>query len=66
MSGDIIEDGTYIFDLYSAHSEWLSGTYHYHTSSSDPLEVLKHKISNLIINTQSGISEIELYGIIYD
>ena len=63
---DIIEDEAYTFDLYSGHPAGSSGIYHYHTTSSGPLEVLQHKMSENITSTTPGDAEIELYGIMCD
>ena len=65
-SPDIIEDEAYSFDLYHGHPAGSSGTYHYHTVSPGPLEVLKYKKPNLVNNTVPGSGEIELYGIMCD
>jgi hypothetical protein len=62
---DVIEDEKYGFDLYNAHPDF-SNSYHYHSTSKGPLEVLKHKFSNTISNTNPGSAEIELYGITCD
>jgi len=61
--GDDIEDEKYSFDLYNAHPT-QDGSYHYHTVSKGPLEVLKHK--GIINNTAPGSGELELYGIMCD
>ena len=61
--GDDIEDEKYSFDLYNAHPT-QDGSYHYHTVSPGPLEVLKHK--GFIQNTTPGSGEFELYGIMCD
>jgi hypothetical protein len=61
--GDDIEDEKYTFDEYNAHPE-MSGTYHYHTDTRGPLEVLEYK--GLIDSTTPGDAEIELYGIMCD
>ena len=60
---DDIEDEKYSFDYYSGHPE-PTGTYHYHTTTKGPLEVLKHK--GLIQTDVVGSAEIELYGIMCD
>jgi hypothetical protein len=62
---DIIEDEAYTFDLYSGHPAGSSGIYHYHTTSSGPLEVLAYKLDE-VTNTTPGQAEIELYGIMCD
>ena len=61
---DIIEDEAYTFDLYSGHPAGSSGIYHYHTSSSGPLEVLES--NGLTQNTIPGQGQIEMYGIMCD
>ena len=61
---DIIEDEAYTFDLYSGHPAGQSGIYHYHTTSSGPLEVLASK--NLTDSTVPGQGDIELYGMMCD
>ena len=60
---DDIEDEKYSFDYYSGHPE-PTGTYHYHTTTKGPLEVLEHK--GLIQTPIVGSAEIELYGIMCD
>ena len=62
---DEIEDEAYSFDLYSGHPAGSSGIYHYHTSSSGPLEVLAHNLDE-VTNTNPGSGEIEMYGIMCD
>ncbi len=61
--GDDIENEKYSFDYYSAHPE-RTGTYHYHSSTKGPLEVLEHK--GLIQTPEVGSAEIELFGIMCD
>jgi len=63
-SPDIIEDELLSFDLYSGHP--AGDTYHYHTATPGPLEVLSKKLPNIISNTSPGSAEIELYGIMCD
>ena len=62
---DVIEDEMYGFDLYNAHPDF-GNSYHYHSTSKGPLEVLKHKFPNVVTNTTPGTGEIELYGIACD
>ena len=59
--GDIIENEASSFDLYNGHP--AGDTYHYHTTSPGPLEVLQHKMPTVITSTSPGSAEIELYGI---
>ena len=60
---DMIEDEAFSFDYYSGHPTF-DGTYHYHTTTNGPLEVLFHK--ELIQTPTVGSAEIELYGIMCD
>jgi len=60
---DVIEDEAASFDLYNGHPAG-GELYHYHTTSSGPLEVLQHK--GLIQTTTVGSGEIEVYGIMCD
>lgn len=60
---DVITDEAITFDSYSAHADG-SGEYHYHTTTSGPLEVLKSL--GLIISTTPESAEIELYGMMCD
>ena len=62
---DEIEDEAYSFDLYSGHPGF-GGEYHYHTTSSGPLDVLNYKMPEVVTNTTPGAAEIELYGIMCD
>jgi hypothetical protein len=61
--GDLIENEASTFDLYSGHPTGpaMGNTYHYHTNSPGPLEVLAHK--GLVTNTTLGSAEIEVFGI---
>jgi hypothetical protein len=61
--GDDIENEKYTFDSYNAHPD-PSKTYHYHTTSKGPLEVLQKL--GLTTNTTPGSGGIELYGIMCD
>ena len=61
--GDDIEDEKYSFDAYNGHPQ-NSGTYHYHTTSAGPLEVLKD--AGLTTSTTPGQAELEVYGIMCD
>ena len=61
--GDDIEDEKYSFDAYNGHPQ-NSGTYHYHTDSAGPLEVLKD--AGLTTGTTPGQGELEVYGIMCD
>lgn len=61
--GDDIEDEEYSFDVYDGHPE-NSGTYHYHTTSMGPLEVLE--AAGLISSTTPGEAGIEMYGMMCD
>ncbi len=61
--GDNIENEKYTFDVYDGHPP-QDGSYHYHTTSKGPLEVLKK--AGLIITTTPGSASIELYGIMCD
>ena len=62
---DEIESEAYSFDLYSGHPAGNSGIYHYHTTSSGPLEVLEYKMPE-VTSSVPGSAEIELYGIMCD
>ena len=61
--GDLIENEASTFDLYNGHPTGpaMGNTYHYHTNSPGPLEVLEHK--GLVTNTTPGSAEIEVFGI---
>ena len=61
--GDDIEDELFSFDPYNGHPE-NSGTYHYHTTTMGPLEVLK--AAGLTSVTTPGEAAIEIYGIMCD
>jgi hypothetical protein len=58
-----IETEKYTFDLYNAHPTGDS-TYHYHTVSPGPLEVLK--AIGAVTQTTPGQAELELFGIMCD
>ncbi len=60
--GDDIEDEKYTFDGYNAHP--AGKTYHYHTTSPGPLEVVQ-KIG-LTSSTTPGSASVEIYGIMCD
>lgn len=61
--GDDIWEEIYSFDYYNGHPDAM-GTYHNHTISMGPLEVLAY--NGLITNTTPGSGEIEMYGIMCD
>jgi hypothetical protein len=61
--GDNIETEKYTFDVYDGHPP-PDGSYHYHTTSKGPLEVLKK--AGLITTSTPGSASIELYGIMCD
>lgn len=61
--GDDIEVERFTFDTYNAHPS-PDGTYHYHSSSRGPLEVLAKK--GLVTNTIPGEAGLELFGIMCD
>ena len=63
--GDLIENEAATFDLYSGHPTGpaMGNTYHYHTNSPGPLEVLAHKMPDVVTNTTPGSAEIEVFGI---
>lgn len=61
--GDNIDDEKYTFDSYEAHPE-MRGTYHYHSATPGPFEVLQ--ALGLVTTTTPGAAEIELYGIMCD
>ena len=60
--GDDILDELHSFDAYSGHP--AGSTYHYHTSSPGPLEVLS--AAGLVTTSVVGEAEIEVYGILCD
>lgn len=60
---DNIEDEKFSFDLYSGHPT-IDGTYHHHSTTKGPLEVLQHK--GLIQSATVGSAEVEFYGILCD
>lgn len=61
--GDDIWEEIYSFDYYNGHPDAM-GTYHNHTISPGPLEVLAY--NGLITTTTPGSGEIELFGIMCD
>jgi len=61
--GDNIENEKYTFDVFNGHPP-PDGTYHYHTSTKGPLEVLLK--AGLITDATPGSASIELYGIMCD
>ncbi len=61
--GDSIDNEQYTFDSYNGHPE-NRGTYHYHTVTPGPLEVLA--ALGLVTRTAPGSAELELYGIMCD
>ena len=61
--GDDIEQEKYTFDIYNGHPQ-DSGTYHYHTWTMGPLEVLAH--AGYVSSTTPGDAEVEIYGIMCD
>jgi len=63
--GDLIENEASTFDLYNGHptGPLMGNTYHYHTNSPGPLEVLAHKMPDVVTNTTPGSAEIEVFGI---
>ena len=61
--GHDIEEEKYSFDYYNAHPT-PDGSYHYHTATQGPLEVLQDK--GLITNASIRPAEVELYGIMCD
>ena len=63
--GDLIENEASTFDLYNGHPTGpaMGNTYHYHTNSPGPLEVLAHKMPDVVTNTTPGSAEIEVFGI---
>jgi YHYH protein len=61
--GDDIEQEKYTFDAYDAHPA-PDGTYHYHTVSPGPLEVLV--LSGLDTSSTPGSGQAELFGIMCD
>jgi hypothetical protein len=61
--GDDIEDEKYTFDSFNAHPA-PDGTYHYHTVTPGPLEVLE--LGGFTSNATPGSAAIELYGIMCD
>ncbi len=61
--GDDIEDEKYTFDSYNAHPN-DDGTYHYHTVTKGPLELLK--TLGLASSDTPGQADIEVYGVMCD
>lgn len=61
--GDDIEDERFTFDDYNAHPA-PDGTYHYHTASKGPLEVLL--ANGDVTTTTPGEAEVEVYGVLCD
>lgn len=61
--GDDIEAEKFTFDAYDAHPA-PDGTYHYHQSSSGPLEVLA--AAGLTTSTTPGAASVEVYGMMCD
>lgn len=61
--GDDIDQERFTFDDYSAHPA-PDGTYHYHTTSKGPLEVLV--AAGHATKSTPGAAEIELYGVMCD
>jgi hypothetical protein len=61
--GDDIENEKYTFDSFNAHPA-PDGTYHYHTVTPGPLEVLK--LGGFTTLTTPGSAAIELYGVMCD
>ena len=58
--GDDTEEELFTFDRYNAHPS-PDGTYHYHTTSQGPLEVLASY--GMISEPIPGQAEIEIYGL---
>lgn len=61
--GDKIDSERFTFDDYNAHPD-MNRSYHYHTDSKGPLEVLAKR--GLVTTTIPGSAELELYGIMCD
>lgn len=61
--GDDINDEKFTFDDYSAHPE-MNGMYHYHSSTSGPLEVLQSL--GLTSSTVPEQASVEMYGMMCD
>lgn len=61
--GDDIEDEKYTFDDYNAHPT-NDGTYHYHTVTKGPLELLSYL--GLASSDTPGKADIEVYGVMCD
>ena len=60
---DLIADEANTFDSYSAHAD-VGGTYHYHSTTPGPLEVMQSL--GLTTSTTPESADIELYGIMCD
>ena len=60
--GDDIEDEKYTFDNYNGHP--AGTTYHYHTNTPGPLEVLKRM--GLTTSTTPGSAAMEVFGVMCD
>jgi hypothetical protein len=60
--GDDIEDEMFTFDSYNAHP--AGSTYHYHTNTPGPLEVLQWL--GLVTDTRPTHAEVELFGVMCD
>ena len=60
--GDDITDEVYSFDAYNGHP--AGSTYHYHTTSPGPLEILKS--IGLTTSTTPESGTVELYGMMCD
>ncbi len=63
--GDVIEDEAFTFDSYEAHPE-QDGTYHYHSATPGPLEILEAQGILSAGDTTPGSAAVELYGIMCD
>jgi hypothetical protein len=61
--GDDIENEKYTFDSYNAHPA-PEGSYHYHTATAGPLEVVK--AAGFTSITAPGMASVELFGIMCD
>ena len=61
--GDDIDQERYGFDAYDGHPT-PDATYHYHSTTPGPLEVLA--AAGLVTNATPGTAEVELYGIMCD
>lgn len=63
--GDDINDELFTFDSYDGHPA-INGTYHYHTATKGPLEVLEALGILSAGDTAPGSAAIEIYGIMCD